>query len=119
LSLRNDPDTAPLADPPDSLRAVRELLARLSAESGRPISTSALGRLRRTATVAVRTGAGLLVGRLGGQEGLNSQAIERLVLSMGELKGIAMKAGQILSYMDTTLPPQTRELLSICVRKHS
>jgi predicted unusual protein kinase regulating ubiquinone biosynthesis (AarF/ABC1/UbiB family) len=35
------------------------------------------------------------------------------VLSRGELKGIAMKMGQVLSYMDTTLPPEARELLSI------
>ena len=37
---------------------------------------------------------------------------------MGELKGIAMKMGQILSYMDTTLPAEARELLSI-LQAHS
>ena len=61
----------------------------------------------------MRTGAGLVVGRLRGHEGIDAEVIERLVLSMGELKGIAMKMGQILSYMDTTLPPEARELLSI------
>jgi len=92
---------------------MRELLARLSALSGKPIPTSALGRLRRTTSAAVRTGAGLVVGRLHGHKSIDAQVIERLVLSMGELKGIAMKTGQILSYMDTTLPPEARELLSI------
>jgi predicted unusual protein kinase regulating ubiquinone biosynthesis (AarF/ABC1/UbiB family) len=100
-------------DERDNLERVGELLARLSAESGTQIPTSALGRLRRTATAAVRTGAGLVVGRLRGHEGIDAQVIERLVLSMGELKGIAMKMGQILSYMDTSLPPEARELLSI------
>jgi len=95
-----------------------ELLARLSALSGKPIPTSALGRLRRTTSAALRTGAGLVVGRIRGREGIDAQVIERLVLSMGELKGIAMKMGQILSYMDTTLPPEARELLSI-LQTHS
>jgi predicted unusual protein kinase regulating ubiquinone biosynthesis (AarF/ABC1/UbiB family) len=100
-------------DDGDNLGRVRELLARLSSESGTEIPTSAFGRLRRTATAAVRTGAGLAVGRLRGREDIDAQLIERLVLSMGELKGVAMKIGQILSYMDTTLPPEARELLSI------
>jgi predicted unusual protein kinase regulating ubiquinone biosynthesis (AarF/ABC1/UbiB family) len=95
------------------LELVRDLLARLSAASGTPIPTSAVGRLRRTATAAVRTGAGLVFNRLRGHEGLDAQVLERLVMSMGELKGIAMKMGQILSYMDTTLPSEARELLSI------
>src|SRR5437868_14993912 len=100
-------------DDDEDLGRVRELLARLSAQSGKPIPTSALGRLRRTATAAMRTGAGLLVGRLRGREGVDAQLIEQLILSMGELKGIAMKMGQILGYMDTTLPVEARELLSI------
>jgi len=83
-----------------------------------PLPTSALGRLRRTATTAVRTGAGLVVGRLRGGEGIDAQVIERLILSLAELKGTAMKMGQILSYMDTTLPPEARELLSI-LQTHS
>jgi predicted unusual protein kinase regulating ubiquinone biosynthesis (AarF/ABC1/UbiB family) len=102
-----------VTDERDNLERVRELLARLSAQSGTQIPTSALGRLRRTATAAVRTGAGLVVGRLRGHEGIDAEVVERLVLSMGELKGIAMKMGQILSYMDTTLPLEARELLSI------
>jgi len=97
----------------EELGRVRELLARLSAQSGKPIPTSALGRLRRTTTALVRTGAGLVAGRVRGRQGIDAQVIERLILSMGELKGIAMKMGQVLSYMDTTLPVEVRELLSI------
>jgi len=99
--------------PIDDLKRVGELLARLSAQSGRPLPTSALGRLRRTVTAAVRTGADLAIGHLRGRDGVEAEVLERLILSMGELKGLAMKMGQILSYMDTTLPPEARELLSI------
>ena len=81
----------------EDLGRVRELLVRLSAESGKPIPTSALGRLRRTTSALVRTGAGVMLGRVRGREGMDAQLIERLVLSMGELKGVAMKLGQILS----------------------
>src|SRR5687767_10609867 len=64
---------------------VGELLARLNAQSGSPLPTSALGRLRRTTTAAVRTGAGLLVGRLRGRDGIDGEVLERLILPMGEL----------------------------------
>jgi predicted unusual protein kinase regulating ubiquinone biosynthesis (AarF/ABC1/UbiB family) len=37
---------------------------------------------------------------------------------MGELKGVAMKMGQILSYMDTAMPPEARTLLS-ALQTHS
>lgn len=97
----------------DDFRTVHGLLARLSAEAEKPIPTSALGRLRRTASAALRTGAGLAAYRLRGRERIDAQVIERLVMSMGELKGIAMKLGQLLSYMDTTLPPEARELLAV------
>lgn len=102
----------------DDFGPLRALLARLSAEAEKPVPTSALGRLRRTASVALHTGAGLAARRLRGRERIDAQVIERLVLSMGELKGIAMKMGQLLSYMDTTLPPEARELLAV-LQTHS
>lgn len=60
---------------------VRELLVRLSAESGKPIPTSALGRLHRTTTALVRTGAGVALGRVRGREGMDAQVIQGLILS--------------------------------------
>jgi predicted unusual protein kinase regulating ubiquinone biosynthesis (AarF/ABC1/UbiB family) len=39
--------------------------------------------------------------------------VERLVRSLGELKGIAMKMGQILSYIDDSLPDEVRRMLSL------
>jgi predicted unusual protein kinase regulating ubiquinone biosynthesis (AarF/ABC1/UbiB family) len=39
-------------------------------------------------------------------------AAAKLVLSMGEMKGIAMKVGQIMSYTDFALPDEARSLLA-------
>ena len=95
----------------------QQLLDNLRAKGGRAISTSALGRLQKTATAAARIGVGALAGRLRGEEfnfgSLSPEAISRLVETMGELKGVAMKAGQILSYVDGSLPPEARRLLSV------
>ena len=94
------------------------LLERILGGSGVPIPTSALGRIRRTATMAIRAGADQLLGRFASTDGLDPKAIERLVLSLGELKGIAMKFGQILSYVDVPLlTPQARELLAVLQRQ--
>lgn len=80
--------------------------------------TSAFGRARRTVAAAIRASAGVLAGNLRGLDAAGLAAadpktIERLVLSLGELKGIAMKVGQILSYIDDSLPEETRQLLSL------
>ena len=105
-------------DDPSRPPAVRGLLERLRGSSGTQVPKSAFGRARRTAAAAVRAGASVLAGRFRGLDaaGLaaaDPRAIERLVLSLGELKGIAMKVGQILSYVDDSLPEETRQLLSL------
>jgi predicted unusual protein kinase regulating ubiquinone biosynthesis (AarF/ABC1/UbiB family) len=95
----------------------QQLIENLRAKGGKAISTSALGRLQKTATAAARLGVGALAGRLRGEEfnfaSLSPEAISRLVETMGELKGVAMKAGQILSYVDGSLSPEARRLLSV------
>jgi predicted unusual protein kinase regulating ubiquinone biosynthesis (AarF/ABC1/UbiB family) len=108
-----------MANPDDSDGEGKKwLLERILGRSGVPIPTSALGRIRRTATTAIRAGADQLLGRLASGEGFDPKAIERLVLSLGELKGIAMKFGQILSYVDVPLlTPQARELLALLQRQ--
>jgi len=42
--------------------------------------------------------------------------MEDFVLSVGELKGLAMKMGQIVSYVDDSLPPETRSRLAALQR---
>lgn len=96
------------------------LLEHLRAEEGRRIPTSALGRLGRTAFTGARVGLGGLVGKLRGQDfnlgSLSPEALGRLVESLGELKGIAMKMGQILSYVDGSLDPEARQFLAVLQR---
>jgi len=95
----------------------QQLIDNLRAQGGKGIPTSALGRLQKTATAAARIGVGALAGRLRGEEfnfgSLSPEALSRLVETMGELKGVAMKAGQILSYVDGSLSPEARRLLSV------
>jgi predicted unusual protein kinase regulating ubiquinone biosynthesis (AarF/ABC1/UbiB family) len=69
---------------------MNDLKERLSAEKELPVST--LARLRRTASAAF--GASM-------------------VSPLAELKGVAMKMGQLLSYIDTSLPQETRSALSV------
>jgi predicted unusual protein kinase regulating ubiquinone biosynthesis (AarF/ABC1/UbiB family) len=93
------------------------LLEHLRTEEGAPIPTSSFGRLRRTAVAGARVGFGALAGRLRGRDlnlgALSPEALTRLVESLGELKGVAMKVGQILSYVDGSLAPEARRLLAV------
>jgi predicted unusual protein kinase regulating ubiquinone biosynthesis (AarF/ABC1/UbiB family) len=93
------------------------LLERLRGEKGKPIPTSSLGRLGRTALTGARVGLGALAGRMRGRDlnlgSLSPKALVQLVESFGELKGIAMKVGQILSYVDGSLDPEARQFLAV------
>jgi predicted unusual protein kinase regulating ubiquinone biosynthesis (AarF/ABC1/UbiB family) len=96
---------------------VQQLMWNLRAKGGGTLPTSPLGRLQKTASAAARIGIGALAGRLRGEEfnlgSLPPEAVSRLVETLGELKGVAMKAGQILSYVDGSLSPEARRLLAV------
>jgi predicted unusual protein kinase regulating ubiquinone biosynthesis (AarF/ABC1/UbiB family) len=78
-----------------------------------------LGRLGRTALAAAR-GGGLFLGkraidglRSAREQGeIDPETLARLVSSVGQLKGVAMKVGQIMSYIDVALPEELRVALS-------
>jgi predicted unusual protein kinase regulating ubiquinone biosynthesis (AarF/ABC1/UbiB family) len=103
-------------DREDRVRALAELL--LGGPSAE-VPTSTLGRLGRTARAAMRIGRLTLAKRTLDEDGIVAMAnvdpatVERLVRNLGELKGIAMKMGQILSYIDDSLPDETRRVLSL------
>ena len=96
---------------------LQQLLDNLRAKGGNALPTSSLGRLQKTASAAARIGMGALAGRLRGEEfnlaSLPPEAVARLVETFGELKGVPMKAGQILSYVDGSISPETRRLLAV------
>ena len=81
------------------------------------VPTSRLSRLWRTGRTAGALAAATLGSRLRGRPGGLAAAevedIARMVARLGELKGVAMKVGQILGYVDPTLPPELRGLLSL------
>ncbi len=104
-----------MSDTDDSLRAT--LMRRLLAETGSALPTSALGRLGRTASAALSSGRAILGARLrsgGDSAGApDTETLTRMVSSIAELKGIAMKSAQILSYIDLALPEEVRTALSV------
>lgn len=87
----------------------------LGAASARP--ATGLARLWKTGRSAAGMASAVLGGRFRGRgdglEAADLDAVARLVERLGELKGVAMKAGQILSYVDPTLSPELRSLLSV------
>jgi predicted unusual protein kinase regulating ubiquinone biosynthesis (AarF/ABC1/UbiB family) len=99
-----------------------ELLERLSKHHDARIPTSVFGRLQRTARAGAKIGMGAIASRLRGAElnlsALSPEALVSLVESFGELKAIAMKAGQILSYVDGSLNDEARQILSV-LKVHS
>lgn len=78
------------------------------------VSTSRLRRLFDGGRSAV----GLARTMLGPRDGLpDLEAVAVLTRRLGELKGLGMKLGQIISFIDPSLPPETRELLSLLQRQ--
>lgn len=75
------------------------------------VPTSALGRLWHNGRSAARMGAALLRARRG--QDFDARAVSVVVRSLGELKGVAMKAGQMLGYVDQSLPDELRAMLSL------
>jgi predicted unusual protein kinase regulating ubiquinone biosynthesis (AarF/ABC1/UbiB family) len=63
-----------------------------------------------------RSGAGIAsvaLGRIAGASDPELEAAARLVSRLGELKGVLMKAGQIFSYIDPSMPEELRAVLSV------
>lgn len=105
----------------DPDRAIRDQLeASLLAGESTGVPTSSLGRLGRTASVMLRGGRLLRRrGHAGDEAPMDPAALRAIVASIGQLKGVAMKMGQIMSYMDdVALPEELRAALSV-LQTHS
>jgi hypothetical protein len=85
---------------PPSLR--ERLLARTSA-----VPTGGLGRAWRTGRASAAIARAIAKGDA------DFEDVARLVLSLGELKGVAIKAGQMLGYLDPTLPEPVRAAMAV------
>jgi predicted unusual protein kinase regulating ubiquinone biosynthesis (AarF/ABC1/UbiB family) len=93
-------------DDHDKLRAEIERRVRRMAAN---LPSSSLGRLSRAAFAALRGGR-LALGK---RESLDVDALSKLVSSLGQLKGVAMKVGQVMSYLDLDLPEELRAALTL------
>ena len=106
----------------DADKRLQDLIRRRLLDTAGSLPTSTLGRLGRTAMAAMRGGRAMLSrGSPSPGEGADLPDVEALVAmvaSLGQLKGIAMKAGQILSYIDVDLPPELRTALAV-LQTHS
>jgi predicted unusual protein kinase regulating ubiquinone biosynthesis (AarF/ABC1/UbiB family) len=71
----------------------------------RKLPESRLGRMSRLAFMGVRSGAGMLLGK---KDGGAEQALEAL----STLRGLAMKVGQMASYVDGLVPEGHRDTYS-------
>jgi predicted unusual protein kinase regulating ubiquinone biosynthesis (AarF/ABC1/UbiB family) len=93
----------------------QDLIDRLRRKGGKNLPSSSLARLQKTAAAAARMGIGALAGGMRGDGfgALSPEALAKLVESFGELKGVAMKVGQTLSYVDASLSPKARRLLGV------
>lgn len=76
-----------------------------------PVPTSSLGRLWRSGRSALGVGSAILRSRRG-QE-IDPAEVEAIVARLGGLKGVAMKVGQMLGYVDQSLPPEVRSMMGL------
>lgn len=96
---------------------IQEFIKKRLADSTATLPTSVMGRLGRTALTGLRGGRLLLF--KGGADDTQDmsmadmEALTKMIQTLGQMKGIAMKFGQILSYIDIDVPPQMREALSV------
>lgn len=84
---------------------------RLYKTTGDMVTTS-LSRVGRVTSVSLRGGVGALTGSVG------AGSLHKIVATLGELKGVPMKIGQLLSYVDSSLAEDTRAELS-ALQTHS
>jgi predicted unusual protein kinase regulating ubiquinone biosynthesis (AarF/ABC1/UbiB family) len=74
----------------------------------RRVPTSRLGRLFRTGA-----NVGAMASAVLSREDVDLDGVMKFVRGLGELKGVGMKAGQLLSYIDPTLPAELRDALAL------
>lgn len=103
--------------PTDSEFDLDGFLDALRGAEDSPVPQGGLRRTLRTARAAIGTSLSVVSGRFRGRgEGMGAadlRTIRKLVTNLGELKGLAMKMGQVMSYIDVSLPPEMRDLMSL------
>lgn len=96
-----------------NVKSTKAIEQHLRESSGASPSTSTLGRLARSGRQALRLRSLLASARDGR---VDTEALTELVAGFGEMKGIAMKAGQMLGYLDASMPEELRQALALLQR---
>jgi predicted unusual protein kinase regulating ubiquinone biosynthesis (AarF/ABC1/UbiB family) len=102
----------------DRRRALREELERRLLALDAKLPTSSVGRLGRTAIAGLRGARLALRSKNSGEISLDLESLAALAASVGQLKGIAMKVGQLMSYLELELPPELKAGLAV-LQTHS
>lgn len=101
----------------DSYDSLIRLLSSLQEDQQESVPTGTFGRTLRTARAAAGVGFQVLTGKLRNRpegEGVpDLEAVQKLVQRFGKLKGLAMKAGQMFSYLDASMSPDVQKLLGV------
>jgi predicted unusual protein kinase regulating ubiquinone biosynthesis (AarF/ABC1/UbiB family) len=102
----------------DGRRSLREEIERRLFALDAKVPTTVMGRLGKTAVDGVRGARLALRGKSAGATPQDLESIAALVASIGQLKGLAMKAGQLMSYLELQLPPELKTALAV-LQTHS
>jgi predicted unusual protein kinase regulating ubiquinone biosynthesis (AarF/ABC1/UbiB family) len=102
----------------DRHRSLREELERRLLALDAKLPTSSIGRLGRTAVAGLRGARLALRGKNAGDSPRDLESLTALAASVGQLKGTAMKVGQLMSYLELQLPPELKATLAV-LQTHS
>jgi predicted unusual protein kinase regulating ubiquinone biosynthesis (AarF/ABC1/UbiB family) len=101
---------------PRRAEQIRTEIAKRLATVAEPPPSSAIGRAARTAMTIGRGGTLMMTRALFGALGRTAHDLEgtaAVIAAIGDLKGVTMKVGQILSYIDVGLPEELPIALSV------
>jgi predicted unusual protein kinase regulating ubiquinone biosynthesis (AarF/ABC1/UbiB family) len=99
-------------------RSPREEIERRLLALDASLPTSSIGRLGRTALAGLRGARLALRAKGAGANPQDLESLAALAVSVGQLKGTAMKVGQLMSYLDLQLPPELKAALAV-LQTHS
>ncbi|HHH27854.1 MAG TPA: AarF/ABC1/UbiB kinase family protein [Polyangiaceae bacterium] len=76
-----------------------------------------LGRLARLAAIGARAGSSRIAGLVGSRDLAERKVAEAAAEALGNLRGLALKAGQMASYVDGTVPAEHRDLYEEAMKR--
>ncbi len=96
-------------------------LERVLGQEAEKVSTSRVGRALKISGLALRSGSKLLLNKAEklvnkDADGRGVEVALQMLETFSELRGITMKLGQMLSYIDDGLPPEAQKVLALLQR---